>query len=150
MAVVELKDDFQASRLPLVEDGVVSFWLSAGEGNNQANSDNRHSDDQRSIVHKTSHKLSPRQAQASLLLFETARVLVRFDHVASMMVNANHRIVLSGSKTLVERSADAHRCGVKVCPMETARNLGVTSANGFRNAGRKSTSNSCPGKVICL
>jgi hypothetical protein len=46
--------------------------------------------------------------------------------------------------------ADAHRCGVKVWPIETARNLGVTSANGFRNAGRKSTRNACPGKVIPL
>ena len=91
MAVVELKDDFQASCLPLLEDGVVSFWRSGGKGNNQANSDKRHSDDQHSRVHKTSHKLSFRQAQASLLLFETARVLVRFDHLASMMVNANHR-----------------------------------------------------------
>ena len=33
MAVVELKDDSQASRLPLVEDGVVGFWRSGGEGN---------------------------------------------------------------------------------------------------------------------
>jgi hypothetical protein len=46
--------------------------------------------------------------------------------------------------------ADAHRSGVKVWPLETARNLGVTSANGFRNAGRKSTRNACPGKVIRL
>ena len=44
--------------------------------------------------------------------------------------------------------ADAYRCGVKVWPLETARNLGVTSTNGFRNAGRKSTRNACPGKVI--
>jgi hypothetical protein len=46
--------------------------------------------------------------------------------------------------------ADAHRCGVKVWPLETARNLGVTSANGFRNARRKSTRNTCPGKVILM
>src|SRR5437763_9073476 len=46
--------------------------------------------------------------------------------------------------------ADAHRCGVKVWPIETARNFGVTSANGFRNAGRKSTRNACRGKVIPL
>src|SRR5262249_49420946 len=50
MPVVELKDDSEASRLPLVEDGVVGFWLSGGEGNDQANSDKRHSDSQRSIV----------------------------------------------------------------------------------------------------
>ncbi len=62
--MVELKDDFQASRFPFVEDGVIGFWLSGGEGNDQANSDKRHSENQRSIVHKTSHKLSPRQAQA--------------------------------------------------------------------------------------
>ena len=35
MAVVELQDDSQASRLPLVEDGVVGFWLSGGEWNDQ-------------------------------------------------------------------------------------------------------------------
>ena len=64
MAVVELKDDSQTSRLPLVEDGVVGFCLSGGEGNDQANSDERHSDSQRSIVHETSHKLR-RPASAS-------------------------------------------------------------------------------------
>jgi hypothetical protein len=57
MAVAELKDDSQSSRLSLVEDGVVGFWLSGGEGNDQANSDKRHSDSQPSIVHKTNHKL---------------------------------------------------------------------------------------------
>jgi hypothetical protein len=93
MAVVELKDDFQASRLPLVEDRVVSFWLSGGGGNDQANSDKRHGDKQRSIVHKTSHKLSPRQAQASLLLFELALVLVRLHHVARIIVNADQSIM---------------------------------------------------------
>jgi hypothetical protein len=98
MAVVELKDDFQASRLPLVEDGVVSFWLSGGEGNDQANSDKRHSDNQRSIVHKTSHKLSPRQAQASLLLFELPRLPVRLDHVACGIVNANHSVMRAALK----------------------------------------------------
>ena len=67
MAVVELKDDSQASRLPLVKDGVVGFWLSGGEGNDQANSDERHSDSQRSIVHKTSHQRSRRQAQTSYI-----------------------------------------------------------------------------------
>jgi hypothetical protein len=57
--VVKHKDDFQASRLALVEDGVVGFWLSEGEGNYQANSDKRRSDNQRSIVHQASHKLNP-------------------------------------------------------------------------------------------
>src|SRR4029077_6298304 len=80
VAVAELKDDFQASRLPLVEDGVVGFWLSGGEGNDQANSDKRHSDDQRSIVHKTSHKLSPQQTQASLSPFVSLRYCKRWPY----------------------------------------------------------------------
>jgi len=46
--------------------------------------------------------------------------------------------------------ADAHRSGVKVWPLETAWNWGVTSANDFRNAGRRSTRNICPGKVVRL
>jgi len=32
MAVVELKDDSQASRLPLVEDGVVGFGSAEAKG----------------------------------------------------------------------------------------------------------------------
>src|SRR4029077_655936 len=75
VAVVELKDDFQASRLPLVEDGVVGFWLSGGEGNDQANSDKRHSDNQRSIVHKTSHKLSPPESASKFITLCIAAVL---------------------------------------------------------------------------
>src|SRR4029077_16434168 len=35
------------------------FWLSGGEGNDQANSDKCRNDNQHSIVHKTSYKLSP-------------------------------------------------------------------------------------------
>jgi hypothetical protein len=34
--------------------------------------------------------------------------------------------------------------------LDSARNSGVTLANGFRNAGRKSTNNACPGKVIAF
>jgi len=76
--VVELKDDSQANRLPLIEDGVVGFWLSGGEGNDQANSDKCHNDNQRSIVHKTSYKLSPQQAQASLSLSVSVRYCKRW------------------------------------------------------------------------
>jgi len=50
----------------------------------------------------------------------------------------------SGLQTRIA-TTESHRCGVKVWPLETARNRGVTSANR-----RKSTSNTCPGKVICL
>ena len=80
MAVVELKDDSQASRLPLVEEGVVGFWLSGGEGNDQANSYERHSDSQRSIVHKTSHKLSRPANASKLSIFEIRFVFARLDH----------------------------------------------------------------------
>jgi hypothetical protein len=45
--VAELKGDFQARRLSLVEDGVVSFWLSGGEGNNEK----RYDSNQRFMVH---------------------------------------------------------------------------------------------------
>ena len=58
MAAIEFKDDSHASSLALVEDGVAAFRLSGGEGNHQANRDKRQSDNQRSIVHKTSCKLS--------------------------------------------------------------------------------------------
>ena len=93
-------------------------------------------------------------------LFEIARVLVPFDHLARLVVNANHSIMRTAEKLGLADCfahsirfairAEAHRCGVKVWPIERARNLGVTSANGFRNAGRKSTRNTCPGKVIPL
>ena len=85
VALAELKDDFQASRLPLVEDDVVGFWLSRSEGNAaQANSDKRHSDNQRSIATSS----VPLQTQASLSRFELALVPVRFDHITSFIVNA--------------------------------------------------------------
>src|SRR5947199_10843925 len=78
MAVVELKDDSQASRLPLVEDGVIGIWLSGGEGNDQANSDKRHSDSQRSMAHKTSYKLSRPASANKCINLEIRHVLVRF------------------------------------------------------------------------
>jgi hypothetical protein len=41
----------------------------------------------------------------SSLLFETALVFVRFDHVASRIVNANHSIVHVSDGTLYENWA---------------------------------------------
>ena len=86
MAVVELKDDSEASRLPLVEEGVVGFCLSGGEGNDQANSCERHGDSQRSIVHTTRHKLSRPANASKLSIFEILLLLVRLDHVACFTV----------------------------------------------------------------
>ena len=57
-------------------------------------------------------------------LSEIARVLVRFDHVASFIANANHGIIWPAEKlgladcfahcVRLAIRADAHRCGVKV------------------------------------
>jgi hypothetical protein len=57
-------------------------------------------------------------------LFEIARVLVRFDHVASFIVKVNHGIMRTAEKLgladcfahciRLAIRADAHRCGVKV------------------------------------
>jgi hypothetical protein len=41
--------------------------------------------------HKLSHGSGRRKWQHGLPLFEIARVLVRLNHVASFIVNANHR-----------------------------------------------------------
>jgi len=59
----------------LVEDGVVGF-CSAEAKERQANGDERHSDSQRSIVHKASHQSPPGKRQASLSIFKIRIVFV--------------------------------------------------------------------------
>jgi hypothetical protein len=41
-----------------------------------------------------------RQAQGNLPLFELSRVLVCLDHVASIIVNANHSMIVTSCRTL--------------------------------------------------
>jgi hypothetical protein len=61
--------------------------------------------------------------------FEIAPVLVRFDHVASVTVNANHNIMRAAEKLCVNASALAYANGARFClskpvsPVELANTI---------------------------
>src|SRR5207253_11185394 len=60
-----------------------------------------------------------------LPLFELARVLVRFDHVANRIVNADHGINVMGCRPYIRKPRGFRRAG-KIPPTKSAR---VTKAD---------------------
>ena len=112
VAVVELNDDSQATRFPLIEDGVIAFWVNGGEENDQANSDKRHSDSQRSMAHKTSHQLTAAKRQASVSIFEISLVLVVAARQTSHRPDPSALFCRSGNSFRPSQHSHAGRAGV--------------------------------------